>query len=109
METETYKTEVEILESDHISIFADCEVTYTIVNHAEEHPYGNSTATHYYSEIEVDDVEILSWYRDFYCDKEIECWIPEHHKLHEGSDGLSKEMINKIIINAENNVESDIL
>ena len=105
---EVYKSQVEILETEHYSIIADCEVTCNVLDYAEEHPYGNSTATERYSEVEIEDVEIVSWYRDFNCDLEMEIWIPEHLNVHKGSNGLSQETKKRIIKSAECNVLSDI-
>jgi len=107
--SELYTTQVEILESEQYSIVAECEVTCNVLDYAEEHPFGESTATERYSEVEVEDVEILSWYRDFNCDEEMEFWIPEHLNVHEGSDGLSQETKKKIIRDAECNIESELL
>lgn len=107
--SELYTTQVEILESEQYSIIAECEVTCNVLDYAEEHPFGESTATERYSEVEVEDVEILSWYRDFDCDEAMEFWIPEHLNVQEGSDGLSQETKKKIIRNAKCNIESELL
>ena len=107
--SEKYVTEVEVLQNDYYSIFAECEITYNVLENAENHPYGDGVATQYYSEIEVEDVDILCWYRDFNCDKEMEQWIPEHMKFYDGTDGLDYETKQKIIRAAESSIDSDIL
>jgi len=87
--SEKYITTIEVLQNDYYSIFAECEITY--------------------SEIEVEDVEILCWYREFDCDPEMEQWIPEHMKFYNGSDGLNYETKQKIITTAESSIDSSIL
>jgi len=107
--SEKYITTIEVLQNDHYSIFAECEITYSEIENAETHPYGDGFATHNYSEIEVEDVEILCWYREFDCDPEMEQWIPEHMKFYSGSDGLNYETKQKIIRTAESSIDSSIL
>jgi hypothetical protein len=107
--SETYITTVEVLQNDHYSIFAECEITYSEIENAETHPYGDGVATQYYSEIEVEDVDILCWYREFDCDQEMEQWIPEHMNFYSGSDGLDYETKQKIIRTAESSIDSSIL
>ena len=107
--SETYVTTIEVLQNDYYSIFAECEITYSEIENAETHPYGDGFATHNYSEIEVEDVEILCWYREFDCDPEMEQWIPEHMKFYSGSEGLNYETKQKIITTAESSIDSSIL
>ena len=107
--SEKYVNTVEVLQNEYYSIFAECEITYNVLENAETHPYGDGFATQHYSEIEVDDVDILSWYREFNCDPEMEQWIPEHMKFYSGSDGLDYETKQKIIRTAESSIDSSIL
>ena len=85
-DTQTLETEVEVeyFCCDEYTIYAKCIVEYTIIDYAEEHPYGNSTATETYSEVDIISIDIDSWYRDFDCSDAMSVWIPEHLAEYEG-------------------------
>jgi hypothetical protein len=95
-EIHNYYTEIELTENCY-TIVAQVKVEYSTVECSDEHPYGNSTATHCYTEIgDVIEVEIESWYREFDCSDELSVWIPENLKEYQGDTGLDKESIKKI-------------
>ena len=95
-EIHNYYTEVELTENCY-TIYAQVKVEYSIVECSDEHPYGNGTATEYYSELGDDiEVEIESWHRDFDCSNELSVWIPENLKEYQGETGLDRESIKKI-------------
>jgi hypothetical protein len=85
-----YYTEIEI-PYEHYSLFVECEVIYNETDCNETHPYGDGYATEYYTEREVEDVNILSYYKEFNIPQELELYVPDHCKKYEGSLGLSKE------------------
>ncbi len=100
-------TEVE-LDLEHYTIIAEVLIEYDLVDCAEEHPYGNGTATEYYTEIDIESVEIQKWYRDFGDDK-LGVWIPEHLAEYNGETGLDREDIKKIKRLATDSLECSIL
>ena len=47
-----YYTEVELVENTY-SIFAQVNIEYTEEEHSDEHPYGNGTAIHNYTQLGI--------------------------------------------------------
>ena len=107
-EIHNYYTEIELIENCY-TLVAEVKVEYTINECSDEHPYGNSTATHYYSELGDDiEVEIISWHRVFDCSDELSVWIPENLVSYEGEQGLSREDIKRITRLAECALEESL-
>ena len=100
-------TEVE-LDLEHYTIMADVLIEYNLTDCAEEHPYGNGTATEFYTEIDIDSIDIQEWYRDF-GDEKLGVWIPEHLTKYDGETGLDREDIKKIKRLAQDKLECSIL
>tara|TARA_R100001198_G_C5137233_1_gene152710 strand:- start:150 stop:485 length:336 start_codon:yes stop_codon:yes gene_type:complete len=91
-----YYTEVELVENTY-SIFAQVNVEYTEEEHSDEHPYGDGTATHNYTQLgDIMEVKIESWHREFDCSDELSVWIPEHLREYSGETGLDSNDIKKI-------------
>ncbi len=81
------ETTIEVELDLHLyTIIAEVLIEYDQVDVADEHPYGNSTATQYYTELDIDSIEIQEWYRDF--GDEIGVWIPEHLTKYDKETGL---------------------
>lgn len=100
-------TEVE-LDLEHYTIIADVLIEYNLEDVANDHPYGDGTATEHYTELDIDSVEIQEWYRDF-GDEKLGVWIPEHLAKYDGDKGLDIEDIKKIKRLAEDKLECSIL
>ncbi len=89
------------------TIIADVLIEYDLTDCAEEHPYGNGTATEFYTEVDIESIEIQEWYRDF--GDEIGVWIPEHLTKYDKETGLDRGDIKKIKRLAQDKLECSIL
>lgn len=101
-------TEVE-LDLENYTIIAEVLVIYEHTDCTERHPYGDGYATHYYTEIDVDSVQIQNHYKCFDVAEGIKAYIEEDGKYYYGTEGLYKDEVKKLERLAVTQVSDQVL